>query len=126
MTFRRQKNTTIRLIDNLAGNGSFPSTIPSNWTGSFTPSITGSVYITAVATGASSSTATVLTMNLRIDGNIVASTSNYSADVRHICLPTIVYDTVLTFTSHTIDITLTGTNPFGDNNDFASIIIEEY
>lgn len=119
--------TTTVLLDNVSGNGSYPSTPVTNWTGSFTPSRTGNVLILAAASGYVTSANNVISLNLVIDGSIVKSSSIYlDIAVTHSAIPSIFYYGSLSITSHTIALTHSGTTAIGDSGDYAQLTILEY
>lgn len=110
------------IVDNLAGNGSYPSTNATNWTGTYTADGYSRVIIFGSATGGQSSSGGAVTLNLNIDSITVRSATRYAnTNGIHVCFPTLVYSTILSSGNHTISLTQTGANTFSNADSYANL-----
>lgn len=112
------------IVDNVAGNGSYPSTNATNWTGSYTADGYSRLIIFGSATGGMSGSGNPITLNLKIDGNTVRSVTRYAnTNGIHVCFPALVHSVILTAGSHTLALEQSGANSFSNSDSYANLYV---
>ena len=117
-----------RPINNVAGNGSFPSTPTTNWFGSYV-STGAPVMFHVGAVGFNGQNAALDTLYFKIDGQVVASSSVYHNTVGiHGAFPSFVYFTQLAAGTHALRLEMTGSagTALADFNDYATVTATEW
>jgi hypothetical protein len=118
--------TVTTILDDVISNGVYPTTQPTNWSGSYTAGgglciiyFGGSAFAHPVAAD--------VTISLKIDGVAVAtSTAFSSADGVHTVVPSRVYSATLTAGAHTIEIAVTAGGGASNNVDSGHITVTEF
>lgn len=119
---------TTKVLDNVRANGVFNSAPVTNWTGSYT-SLGNPAMVVATAVGYNSPGAGLVTLNLRLDGNIIASSSYYCNDAGiHDSLPAIVFTTSsISLGVHAFRMELSSSAiATADTNDYANLSVTEF
>lgn len=122
------KLITTKVINNVRANGVYNSAPVTNWTGSYT-SMGNPTMIVATATGYNSPVAGLVTLNLRLDGNIIASSSYYCNNAGvHDSLPAIVFTTSsIDLGVHTLRMELSSSAfATADVDDYANLSVTEF
>ena len=115
--------TTV-VLNNVSANGGF-GVAPTNWSGSATTG--ANAVVVEASAGGFASSASGLTLNLKIDGVVVASRTAYFNNAGiHGAFPSITYGTTLSAGSHTFQLTITGSGASADSVDFATIAVTEF
>lgn len=110
------------VLDNVAGNGTYPTTVSTNWSNTYTADGYSKVIIIGSAQGGMSTSGAQIHLNLKVDGATVKTVSRYSnTNGIHVQFPTLFYTTILSPGNHTLELLQSGTNSFNDNNDFATL-----
>jgi len=112
------------IVDNVAGNGSYPSTNATNWTGTYSADGYSRVLIIGSATGGQYSSGGPITLNLKIDNVTVRSVTRYAnTNGIHATFPTLVHSVILSAGDHTIALTQTGSNTFTNSDSYANLYV---
>jgi len=119
--------TNTKVVDNVPGNGSIGSAPATNWTGSYA-SQGNPAAIFATAAGFSNTPA-LITLKLKIDGTVVASSSWFcnTAGI-HGTLPAIFFPTQMSAGTHALRLEMSASAGIatGDTNDFGTISVTEF
>lgn len=110
------------IVDNVAGNGSYPSTNATNWTGSYIADGYSKVIIFGSATGGMSGSGNAVTLNLKVDGTTVRSATRFANNNGiHVAFPALFYSAILSAGSHTLALEQSGANSFSNSDSYANL-----